>query len=69
MTEWEKLQAGRVYNDFEEDLFKRRVAAKKLFRTYNKTEDEDTEQRKEILSAMLGKVGKDVWIEPEFRCE
>lgn len=31
MTEWERLQKGLIYNDFDEDLFKRRVAAKKLF--------------------------------------
>ena len=34
MNEWERLQIGLVYNDFDEDLFQRRVAAKKLFRAY-----------------------------------
>lgn len=38
MTEWEKLQSGQVYNDFDEDLFQRRIAAKKLFRAYNRTD-------------------------------
>lgn len=37
MTEWERLQQGLLYNDFDEDLFQRGVAAKKLFRAYNKT--------------------------------
>ena len=45
MTEWEKLQNGLIYNDFDNDLFQRRVAAKKLFRVYNRTEDEDVELR------------------------
>ena len=37
MTEWEKLQSGQIYNDFDDDLFRRRVEAKKLFRAYKKT--------------------------------
>lgn len=31
MTEWEKLLSGSVYNDFDEDLFNRRVRAKNCF--------------------------------------
>ena len=69
MTEWEKLQNGQIYNDFDRDLFQRRVAAKKLFRAYNRTEDEETETRQRILKELLREVGKDVWIEPDFRCE
>ncbi len=69
MTEWEKLLAGEVYNDFDPDLFARRVKAKKLFRSYNATEDEETTKRQEILSALLGSLGERVWIEPDFRCE
>lgn len=34
MTDWEKMQAGEIYNDFATDLFERRVEAKKLFRAY-----------------------------------
>ena len=41
MTEWERLQQGLIYNDFDEDLFERRVAAKKLFKAYNKTNDDE----------------------------
>ena len=69
MTEWEKLLAGQVYNDFDEDLFQRRIAAKKLFRTYNRTEDHQTTLRQQLLTSLLRSVGKNVWIEPDFRCE
>lgn len=48
MTEWEKLQSGQIYNDFDDDLFRRRLEAKKLFRAYNKTEDGETDLRKQI---------------------
>lgn len=69
MTEWEKLQNGQMYNDFDDDLFQRRIAAKKLFRKYNKTEDEEVELRNQIMHDLFKYVGKDVWIEPDFRCE
>lgn len=32
MTEWERLEKGLVYNDFDEDLFERRVAAKNFLK-------------------------------------
>ena len=69
MTEWERLQQGLVYNDFDEDLFNRRVKAKKLFRAYNKTEDEETELRYNLMQQLFKEVGKNVWIEPDFKCE
>lgn len=69
MTEWEKLQAGLMYNDFDDDLFQRRISAKKLFRKYNKTEDDETELRKSLMNEMFKSVGENVWIEPDFHCE
>ena len=69
MTEWEKLQAGLPYNDFDGDLFRRRVAAKQLFRAYNRTGDEETALRRELMEKLFASVGSNVWIEPDFRCE
>lgn len=69
MTEWGKMQAGKIYNDFDPDLFNRRVEAKKLFRAYNQTEDSEVEKRKDIMQKLFKSVGKNVWIEPDFRCE
>ena len=69
MTEWERLQKELPYNDFDPDLFQRRIAAKKLFRAYNRTEDEEVELRRQILGQLQKKVGENVWIEPDFKCE
>lgn len=69
MSEWEKMLAGEIYDDSSEELFQRRIAAKKLFRQYNKTDDEETGLRNRIMKEMFGSVGADVWIEPDFRCE
>ena len=69
MTDWEKMQAGMIYNDFDDDLFQRRVEAKKLFRAYNKTDDDEVEIRQNIMKELFKSVGSKVWIEPDFRCE
>lgn len=69
MTDWEKMQQGLVYNDFDDDLFQRRVEAKKLFRAYNKTNDDQVAERKQLMERLFKKVGENVWIEPDFRCE
>lgn len=69
MTEWERLQTRLTYNDFDSDLFQRRIAAKKLFRAYNRTEDEEVGLRNQILRQLFKKLGENVWIEPDFRCE
>lgn len=69
MTEWDKMRAGEIYNDFDDDLYPRRFKAKKLFRQYNRTEDEETELRRQIMEELFHSVGRNVWIEPDFRCE
>lgn len=58
MTEWERMQKGLVYNDFDQDLFNKRVEAKKLFKAYNKTEDEEVDLRNKIIQQLLKKLVK-----------
>ena len=69
MTDWDKMQAGEIYNDFDRDLFERRVEAKQLFRAYNRLADDEMEKREDIMRRLFRSVGKGVWIEPDFRCE
>lgn len=69
MTEWERIQKGLIYNDFDEGLFNKRVEAKKLFKAYNKTDDEEVDLRNNIMKKLFKNIGENVWIEPDFRCE
>ena len=62
MTEWEKLLNGQIYNDFDPDLFNRRIAAKKLFRAYNRTEDDQITLRQRLMTELFQSVGRNVWI-------
>ncbi len=68
-TDWEKMQAGEIYNDFSTELFNMRVEAKRLFRAYNRLDDDDVDKRRNIMSKLFRQVGQNVWIEPDFRCE
>ena len=56
MTEWDKMQAHQIYDDFDADLFDLRVEAKKLFKEFNQTTDEETEKRQEIMRKLFKKV-------------
>lgn len=69
MTEWSKMQAHQIYDDFDADLFARRVEAKKLFKEYNRTSDDETGKRQEIMKRLFRKVGERVYMEPDFTCE
>lgn len=69
MTEWDKMQEHQIYNDFDADLFDLRVEAKKLFKEFNRTEDEETERRQDIMRRLFKKIGERVWMEPNFTCE
>lgn len=69
MTEWEKMLAGLPNNDRAPELEERRLVAKRLFRAYNATTEEDVEVREEIKRQLFRSVGKNVFIEPDFICE
>ena len=69
MTEWEKMLAGLPQNDRAPELEARRLVAKRLFRAYNKTTEDDAEVREEIKRQLFRSVGKNVFIEPDFICE
>ena len=58
MTEWDKMQEHQIYNDFDADLFDLRVEAKKLFKEFNRTEDEETERRQDIMRRLFKKIGE-----------
>ena len=69
LTAWEKMQLDMIYDDFDEDLFNRRVEAKNIFNKFNQTTDEQVEERKVLLKQLFGSIGENVYVEPTFKCE
>lgn len=70
MTEKEKMMAQKTYDaNFDPELLRERQACKVLCKAYNDLPILDTEAREAQLRKILGKAGKNLWIEPDFWCD
>ena len=69
MTEKEKMLAGEMYLAADPELIADRMRARKLLKELNDSEPEDLSKRIELINRLLGKSGKNVWIEPPFFCD
>lgn len=69
MTEKEKMLSGQPYLSFDEELFKERQNAKELLFEFNSLKPSEIEKRNELLNNLFGKVPKQIFIEPPFRCD
>ena len=68
-AEWERMVSGQVYQDTHPDIDRQRERAENLFLAYNRTGPGQKQERRRILEDLLGQVGQDVVINPDFRCE
>lgn len=66
MTEREKMLAGELYDCGDPELLDRWHKAKDLIRKYNQTASNDLNEKEKILTELLGKKGKNLWITPPF---
>jgi len=69
MTEKEKMLSGILYDSTVEELTQERLKAKNLCYEYNLLKPDELDKKKEILAKLLGKVGKNYLIEPNFYCD
>lgn len=69
MTEKEKMLSGAYYRADDTELIELRKQARLLFEKYNKTSITQEKQRYEILKNLLGSMGQQIFIEPNFRCD
>lgn len=68
-TEKEKMINGELYLAGDPELTRDRLNARKLTRLFNNTIETDVDQRTALLTQLLGLMGKNVYIEPTFRCD
>ena len=66
-TEREKMLAGELYDPSDAELTALRTRVRKLARAFNDTDEEEEEQRQELLHAMFGDCGEDIHCEPPLR--
>ena len=69
MSELSKMIEGKLYNPCDNDLVALRKKARLLFEEFNSSSIEEPEKRTKILKELLGEVGKNVNIEPDFKCD
>lgn len=69
LTEREKMIAGEHYNPADPELMQGRLDARRLTRLYNQTVETDAEKRTALLKELFGSTGKNIYIEPTFRCD
>lgn len=69
MNQKERMIAGLLYRADKDGLPEERINAQMLCYTYNQTPPNQYEKRVQLLDALLGSHGKNVWIEAPFRCD
>ena len=68
-SEKEKMLAGEPYNSRDPELIARYHLARQLLRQFAEADSTDPAGRRAALEALLGRVGRNVWIEPPFFCD
>lgn len=68
-TELQKMLQGDLYAAADPQLTDMRLQARKLTRSYNRTEAEEHDKRSAILKELFGKLGERSLIEPPFHCD
>ena len=68
-TEKEKMLAGELYDPFDPELVRARERARDLCQDLNATRERDQETRRSILTALFGRGGESVWMQPPFFCD
>ena len=68
-TEKEKMLSGEMYNPSNPELLEDRLEARRKTRIYNTTLENEGEKRIQLLKELLGATGKELVVEPNFRCD
>ena len=69
MTEKEKMLSGKLYMASDAELREEAKRCRKLIRLFNNSTEEEMDYRTSLLNDLFGKVGKNAFIEPTFRCD
>ena len=69
MNQKERMLAELPYKAWEARLKEERIANKLRCQEYNELPADDFKRKDELIRQILGKVGKDVWIESPFYCD
>ncbi len=68
MTEWEKCLSGLLYDTTFPEREEQHLEAADLCYEYNQTRPSDVIRREKLIRKLFGKVGKNVYVEPNIFC-
>jgi maltose O-acetyltransferase len=68
-SEKEKMLKGELYDASDSELTAERKHARELTHRYNRTTENDDEQREQLLESLFGSIGDECYVEPPFRCD
>lgn len=68
-TEYQKCMAGESFDGKDKELAEMTLRTKRLLVKLNATDFADAKQKEAILRDMFGRVGKNVHVDIDFRCE
>src|SRR5919204_2436931 len=63
------MVAGELYNAGDPELVRERIQARALTARYNATSQDEPDERRALLTELLGSLGEEAWIEPPFFCD
>ncbi len=69
MDHSQRMRAGLPYQAWKDGLPQQRLEAKKKLHVFNNMPPEEQEASMALLRGLLGRVGKNPWIESPFRCD
>lgn len=68
-TEKDKMVAGELYNPLDAALVAERENSRHITYAYNQTKDGEIEKRMQLLEELLGSIGNQLVVEPDFHCD
>ncbi|MBR5969984.1 MAG: hypothetical protein IK016_06495 [Lachnospiraceae bacterium] len=70
MTEKEKMKHQKLYDaNYDKELGAERIRCKSLCQKYNNLPVENIDARHTFIKSIIGHVGKNIHIEPNFWCD
>lgn len=70
MTEWEKAQAGYLYDaNYDKEIVEARTRCADLCYEFNSCRPSETERQRELLHEILGNIDGDIVITAPFYCD
>jgi maltose O-acetyltransferase len=68
-SERDRMLAGALYDPLDSELVEARSRARDLCQALNATREDETEARRAMLTALFGRGGDSVWMQPPFFCD